>query len=474
MNWTYRIRLACIALVVFGLAFPAAARLRVGENQRHFVDGDQPVMLFGSGIWTIIPDPTIDIEEHNTWYGEWSSNANRATLFAFSTSVPDGQGLAPWKRTGPGEANDGLPKFDLTVWDEAFWDRLHAYLESCKRHEIYVWLQIFDEPYTEPGMQRWYLNPFNDENNINALPGMPGGDGDGPWGLYGVGEEAFYDPDNEPLMDIQNTLLQRLLDETATRYGHIIYEIGNEINADSVAPKALEWQRHWIRLFREYEQAHDIDLILSNNTRRSLAEADADGFDVLNHNAFGEIPVRGVAPLELARNIARRVGDDFTRFRQPIVNSRPASDPDRVDYPDVVSPDEGRCLYWSYFMSGGHIVGFRTTEESWKSGVNAETIIRNLHRFIDETPFDQMEPDQDRVEGDALCFAQLGQAYALYFPVGGKATLQLSDEENELTLRWYNPRSGEWHDPESLTPESQGLALESPDDMDWAVLILRP
>jgi hypothetical protein len=459
------------SILLLAIALPCAAQLRVSENRRHFLDGDKPVALFGSGLWTIIPDTTVDIEEHNAWYAEWRSNANRASLFAFCTAVPDGKGLAPWLRTGPGTANDGLPKFDLTAPNEAFWERAHAYFESCQRHGIYVWLQIFDEPFTEPGEQRWFINPFNDDNNINAIPGMPGGDGGGQANLHGSSEEAFYDPDNAPLMAVQDALVRRLLDETAKKYGHIVYEIGNEINADSESSKALAWQRHWIQFFRAYEREHGLKLLLANNTRRSLAEADADGFDVLNHQSFGGIPVRGVPPRELAANIERHVTGDFARFRQPVVSSRPASDPDRVDYPDIVSPDEGRCLYWSYFMSGGHIIGFRTTVESWKGGLAAETILRHLHGFIDAIPYADMEPISNRTEGLGLGLVAPGKAQAMYFPAGGRVTLFLSDYDAGVTVRWYNPRTGEWAEPAPADTSNGSLTLVAPDEHDWAVLV---
>ncbi len=457
------VRCCLFSTLLFASAYPAIAQLRISENQRYFLDGEKPVVLFGSGLWTIIPDTTVDIEDHNSWYAEWGSNANRVTAFAFCTAVPEGKGLAPWPRTGPDNANDGYPRFDLSQFNEAYWERFHAYLESAQRHGIYVWLQIFDEPFIEPGDERWFINPFNAENNINHIPGMPGG--------RGSGEEAFYDPDNAALMEIQNALVQRILEETAQRYGHIVYEIGNEINADSRTSKALEWQRHWIQFFRNYEQEHGVKLILSNNTRRSLAEADIDGFDVMNHNAFLEIRVRGRDPLTLSQNITQQLSDDFELFQMPIVNSRPASDPDRVNYPDIVSPDEGRCLYWSYFMSGGHIVGFRTTIESWKGGLAAETILRNLHRFIEKLSFEHMQPTQERVVGDALCLAQPDVAYALYLPVGGSVHLNLSDGEKALTLHWYNPRTGEWQEPVRTDGITQELTLNAPDTQDWAVYI---
>lgn len=432
------------------------------DNPRYLVDGEVPVVLFGSGYWTIIPDTMIDIEDHNAWYARWGSNANRASLFAFCTSVEDGKGLAPWERTGPGMANDGRPKFDLNRPDRAFWRRLDEYLRSCRRHGIYVWLQIFDEPFTEAGPDRWFLNPFNPDNHVNDLPGLPRG--------AGSGEDAFYDPYNAPLMAIQDALVRRLLDATAA-FDHVVYEIGNEINMDSVSRHAAEWQRHWVDMFRDYERERGERLLLSNDTQRPLLVGDIDGFPVVNHHGFTPLRVRKSDPMTLARSVQEYVVGDYEAFRRPIVNSRPCSDPDRTNYNDVVSENEGRVLFWSYFLSGGHIVGFRTTKESWKGGEAAERILLRLRAFVDQTPFAGMVPDARIIKGDALCLADTGRAYALYLPTGGGVRLDLNEVQGPLVLRWYNPRTGTWQDPQSVAPGGWA-ALEAPDRKDWAALLL--
>ncbi len=448
--------LAWVALARWGAALEVCA-----ENNRYLADGDVPVVLFGSGFWTIIPDTTVDIEEHNAWYARWGANANRASLFAFCTAVEEGKGLVPWMRTGPGQANDGQPKFDLNQPNPAFWKRLDEYLRSCRRHGIYVWLQIFDEPFTEEGRGRWYLNPFNPDNNINELPGLPRGGKSG--------EDAFYDPHNAPLMAIQDALVRRLLDATA-EFDHVVYEIGNEINMDSVAPHAAEWQQHWIRLFETYQHEHGKKLLLSNNTRRSLFEEDQAGFQVVNHHGFTTLRVRDSKPVALAQLVQQFVLGDYAAYQRPIINSRPASDPDRVNYPDVVSEDEGRVLYWSYFLSGGHIVGFRTTKESWKDGEAAERILLHLRAFIAETPFVSMAPHTNLIEGNGLCLANPGQTYAVYLPAGGAVRLDLRDIRTPFTMRGYDPRTGDWQKARKVVA-GEWVPLEAPGDKDWAALL---
>jgi hypothetical protein len=433
-----RVLLAATAAFTLVFSEAADAALSVAKNPRYLEDDGKPVVLFGSGFWTIIGDTSVDIVEHNTWYARYGANANRASLFAFCTAAPEGKGLCPWLRTGPGLANDGKPKFDLAKPNEAFWRRANAYFSDCRERDIYVLLQIFDEPYVEGGDDRWRLNPFNPENNVNRIPGLPGGNGSG--------EEAFYDPDNEPLMKIQDALVRRLLDETVGRHGNIIYEIGNEINMDSVTRKARAWQQHWIDFFRRYEEEHPgLNLLLSNDTRADLLEAGKDGFDVINHHGAVGIDINRTPTHELAQRIYQEIARDFAAYRRPIINSRPCSDPDRTNYSDIVSGVKGRVLYWSYFLSGGHIIGFRTTLESWKEGTTAETIIMNLRKFIDGTHFERMSPRPDLVEGNALCLAEPGKQYVVYLPVGGEVTVNLADlpKGEKLAVRRYDPRSGE-------------------------------
>ena len=341
---------------------------------------------------------------------------------------------------------------------------MHAYLESCQRHGIYVWLQIFGEPFIEEGPDRWFINPFNAGNNVNALPGLPGG--------AGSGEEAFYDPDNAALMRVQDALVRRLLDETAARYGNVVYEIGNEVNADSVTSKAAAWQQHWIDFFRAYETQHGVVLLLSNNTRRSLFDAAAAGFQVVNHQHFGPFRVKDNPPAKLAQEIFAAVTQDFERYNRPIVNSRPCSDPDRTNYWDIVSEAEGRCLYWSYFLSGGHVIGFRTTEESWKGGLKAERIIKHLRTFIDRMPLEDMTPRHRLVNGHALCLAAPDQAYALYLPAGGAVTVDLSAAQGTLAAQWYDPRTGLWRAAHTIQPRD-GAPFTAPDDDDWGLHISR-
>ena len=109
-------------------------------------------------------------------------------------------------------------------------------------------------------------------------------------------------------------------------------------------------------------------------------------------------------------------------------------------------------------------------------------------KFMEENlPFHEMQPMDELVEGEAelevgmgggktsmmgaQVFAKPGEVYAVYFPVATETgTL---DVPGPLTLRWYNPRSGEF---EGEPREIQGEIGPPPSAAaeDWTALIEAP
>ena len=50
----------------------------------------------------------------------------------------------PWKRTGPGMALDGKPKFDLTQFDPDYFKRLRSRVQAARQRGIYVSVMLFE------------------------------------------------------------------------------------------------------------------------------------------------------------------------------------------------------------------------------------------------------------------------------------------------------------------------------------------
>ncbi len=78
--------------------------------------------------------------------------------------------VAPYVRTGPGVALDGLPKYDLEQWDPEFFARLHGFLGMAREKGVIVELTLLSNVYSETV---WALSPLHGDNNINSLGTTP-------------------------------------------------------------------------------------------------------------------------------------------------------------------------------------------------------------------------------------------------------------------------------------------------------------
>jgi len=74
--------------------------------------------------------------------------------------------IAPWPRTGPGKAQDGEPQYDLSRWNEEYFERLHRFFQMASDLGIVIEATIFSNSY---GDHIWALNPLHPANNIQGV-----------------------------------------------------------------------------------------------------------------------------------------------------------------------------------------------------------------------------------------------------------------------------------------------------------------
>lgn len=145
--------------------------------------------------------------------------------------------IAPWPRTGPGNALDGQPKFDLEKWNPEYFDRLHRFLKLASERGIVVELTLLSNSYSP---EVWALNPLRAENNIQGV-------GKIEWPEYTSLKAA-------DVVASQLAHVRKIVQETAS-YDNVYYEICNEPGggwAGHVTPADVDaWQAEMAKAVRE-------------------------------------------------------------------------------------------------------------------------------------------------------------------------------------------------------------------------------
>ena len=289
----------------------ATGPLRVlPENPRYFTDGHgKAIYLTGSHTWSNLvdlgqtdPPPVFNFEGYLDFIKRHNHNLIRLWRWELTKcQYQEGDALRyaepfPWLRTGPGTALDGKPKFDLSKFDELYFDRLRSRVIAAKEKGIYVLIMLF-EGY---GMQAfpapwcWDGHPFNINNNVNGVNGDVDGDG------KGLETHTLRVPE---ITALQKAYVKKAVD-VVNDMDNVLYEIANESHSGSDA-----WQNHMIDYIHSYEankpKQHPVlySSALGNGYPplwASRAEAVSPGWPSTD---AGSIPYRDDAPANDGRKV---------------------------------------------------------------------------------------------------------------------------------------------------------------------------
>jgi len=231
--------------------------LRVlSSNPRYFTDGTgKAVYLTGSHTWPNMrdrgptdPPPVFDF---NGYLDLLQSNGhNFIRLWALDLMKRSTDESAhyyvkhfPWPRSGSGTALDGKPKFDLSKFDQAYFDRLRSRVIASGNRGIYVSIMLFEgwELQASGSAWRWNGHPMHSANNINGINGDPNNDS------YGLEIQTF--PGLTGVNAIQKAYVQKVID-TVNDLDNVLYEIVNESGNYST-----QWQYDFINYIKSYQAA---------------------------------------------------------------------------------------------------------------------------------------------------------------------------------------------------------------------------
>jgi hypothetical protein len=418
-----------ISLLLLGIAPMTATAdkakgpLRVHpRNPRYFTDGSgKAIYLTGSHTWDNLQDSgTISKPVKRFNYIAYldllqSFHHNFVRLWAWEGGVNQSY-YEPlcYRRTGPGMALDGKPKFDLKRFDEAYFKRLRERVAAARRRGIYVSVMLFQgwSIYSHGYGNPWPLHPYNRGNNINGIDGDPNGDGEG---------KEVHSLEVPAVTSLQEAYIRKVVD-TVNDLDNVLYEITNE-----TAIYSKDWQYHIVRYIKRYEatkpKQHPVGMTAFDSGREgSMA-------------ALWASPADWISPQ-----------DDGTAgdFR----DDPPAADGKKVmisDTDHLWGEGGDHRWVWKSFLRGynpiymDRIAAITGSSEGDIAGAeSARRAMGTTRRLAERVNLAAMRPHAE-LASTRYCLADAGRAYLVYLPDGGEVTVDLSPASGTLTVEWMHP-----------------------------------
>lgn len=434
---------------VTGLAWsgPITAPLRaLSTNPHYFTDGSgKAIYLTGSHTWNNLQDwgtnGSIQPLDFSAYVKMLVAHHHNFTLL-WATELPTFRGLPttasappdfsvtpqPWQRTGPGNASDGKPKFDLTQFNQAYSDRLRDRVRQLNAAGVYAGIYLFTG--------EWLLRfrfagdgyPFTGANNVNGLD--DGG---------GLGSVTMTAPN--AITTLQDAYVKKVID-TLNDLPNVLWIVSEEAPKDSIW-----WNSHLIALIRSYEVGkplqHPIGYgVLEDNKDATILDSDADW----------------IAP-------AAKIS--------PTTSRGSGHPPDKVNINDSDhsyfgiwndSPQVNRNYFWINFTNGNqtlfmdpYVVYYprenrnlcpapvngisSQPDRRWE---NVRATMGAIRSYADRMNLAAMTP-QGKLSSTGHALVSVNAAhpeYLIYAPAGGRFTVDMSGSKGKFAVEWLHPATG--------------------------------
>ncbi|RPJ27147.1 MAG: hypothetical protein EHM33_09025 [Chloroflexi bacterium] len=380
----------------------------------------------------------------------------------------------PWLRTGPGDAKDGKPKFNLEVFNQTYFDRLRDRIIAAGHEGIYVAVMFFDgwALHLSPAPDNVEGHPFHAANNVN-----------------GVGIESILDYQVLPLdprvQAFQEEYIRRVVD-TLHDLPNVLWEVANESSGGGTVDKnfaqmmgfsevpewgdSTEWQYWVIEVVKRHEQAKRYDTHPIGMTMQ---------FPVADQTMVNEPLFKSKAEW-----ISPGYDDEiFTDGRHPMAPDSPpshwfadppASDGRKVSITDTdhYAPGKGDALWaWKSFLRGHHpilmdfgiIAGVNPPDPSavnpgvppYEAFEAARYAMGDTLHYAQKMNLIAMEPRGD-LTSTGFALAKPGEEYLILQPGETTAPFTVMVEAGSYAVEWFSLNGRETKSADRVTVRSNG------------------
>ena len=416
---------------------PAIGPLTVHPtNPRYFADPTgRAVYLTGSHTWSNLQDSETSAFNYTSYLGLLQANHHNFIRLWISESPQADAGLmpapgfvagAPWykrasplpyARPGPGNAADGLPKFSLNQFDQAYFDRLRSRVIAARDQGIYVGIMLFNfqtawnANETLPNRNVWRYHPYNTTNNVSGVNGDPNGNGNG---------EETHTLQVAAVTQAQEAYVKKVID-TVNDLDNVMYEVSNGDTAGDPA-----WQFHIINIIKTHEagkpKQHLVGMTGAEKLSNSLLmtnPGDWTSFAATTYNS----------------------STDHYTSNPPATDGTRVSilDTDHIGY-SLFQNDAAltRGWVWKSFTRGHHpiLMEDNTGFSGWAAGRSA---MGHTQSYASRMNLAGMTP-LNSLSSTSYCLASAGQEYLVYQPANGPFTVNVAG--GAYIYEWFNPVAG--------------------------------
>lgn len=362
-------------------------------------------------------------------------------------------------------------KYDLTKWNDEYWNRFENLLRECERREIIVQIEIWDR--FDYSRENWEPHPYNPKNNINYSFKKSGFEEYYPK-HPGRNEQPFFFTvpeldNNQVVLKFQNAFVDKLLD-ISLKYPNVLYCIDNETSAEAA------WPIYWTKFIRQRAKDANKSVNITEmwDDWNIKGGRHANTYDHPQRYDFVDVSQNN-------HNSGQEHWDNLMWVREHLEeNPRP------INHVKIYGADTGKYgttgdgieRFWRCAIGGAAAFRFHRPDSGLGLSDVAAKQITAFRDLEEAARLFRCQPDadsrllDDREKNEAYLTYEPGKQYILYFPRQGAVTLDLSDVQGEFQLLWLNPQKNTWTEATNITA-GEPISLNSPSGKHAIAVITR-
>jgi hypothetical protein len=434
------------------------------ENPWYWAQTGKPVLLVGgSDDDNLFQWPEKELIAQLDRLAAAGGNLIRNTM---SDRKDKGFEVYPFK-----QGKDG--KYDLGKWNREYWDRFERMLRETEKRGIIVQIEVWDRfDYTDTGgADRWQIHPYNPKNNVNYTyeeSGFAERYPDHP----GANRQPFFfttpnQRNNAAVLKYQQRFVEKMLEHTVRR-GNVLYCMDNETSGEE------EWGRYWAEFImaRAAKKGKTVFVTEMWDNWKLTDDVHKRTFDHPERYDFVDVSQNN-------HNSGEKHWDNFLFAREYLsAHPRPmntiktyGADGNKFGHTD----QDGIERFWRHVLAGAASARFHRPDSGLGLNDKAVACLRAVRKLESKIPLWSVHAANgllsDREPNAAYLAADPGKAYALYFPAGGKVTLDLSAAAGPLTAHWIDIATGEWG-PAQPVEDGAKREITAPGPGNWAAAVI--